>query len=196
MGGIVMNENIDLTKILDGCPYGTEFYHTGYGRVWLAYIYPDAENVAYPIELSLHENSPRRFDLGVTARGTFHYEYEGECLLLPSKDQRDWSKFVRFWDKQSLDKPVTEKFDPKTLHEWDKILVRKVHSPFNISPWSCEYFSYINPNTPHLVNGIASRYEICIPYNDETKHLRGTTDDCPEYYKWWKLEKGFWWEED
>ena len=25
--------------------------------------------------------------------------YEGECMLLPSKDQRDWSKFERFWDK-------------------------------------------------------------------------------------------------
>lgn len=190
-----MNENIDLTKILEGCPVGTEFYHAGYGRVWLAHIYPDVENVAYPIVLSLNEKSPRLHSICVTAGGTISYSYDGECLLLPSKDQRDWSKFERFWDKKSLDKPVVEKFDPKTLHPWDKILVRKIHSPHNISPWSCEYFSYINPNTPELVNGIASRYEICIPYNDETKHLRGTTDDCPEYYKWWKLEKGFWWEE-
>ena len=181
-----MNENIDLTKILDGCPKGTEFYHAGYDRVWLVGIdlYSD-----HPIKLSLHNDGCSNISL--TKRGTYNIHYNGQCMLFPSKDQRDWSKFVRFWDK-----PVAEKFDPKTLHEWDKILVRKVHSPHNISPWSCEYFSYINPNTPQLVNGIASRYEICIPYNDETKHLRGTTDDCPEYYKWWKLEKGFWWEKD
>ena len=28
-----MNENLDLTKILEGCPEGTEFYSTIYGEV-------------------------------------------------------------------------------------------------------------------------------------------------------------------
>ena len=28
-----MNENIDLTKILKGCPKGTELYSTIYGKV-------------------------------------------------------------------------------------------------------------------------------------------------------------------
>ena len=28
-------------------------------------------------------------------------------------------------------------------------------------------------------------YDQCIPYNDETKHLIGTTDDAPEKYKVW-----------
>ena len=174
-----MNENLDLTKILDGCPTGTEFYHLIFGQVALREIIDDE----YPIIVEPIINTTRS---SLTKGGRLNAKYDGECLLYPFKYQRDWSKFVRFWDKKSLDKPVTEKFDPKTLHPWDKILVRKVHSPFNISPWSCENFSYINPNTPHLVNGIASRYEICIPYNDETKHLRGTTDDCPEYYKWWE----------
>ena len=189
-----MNENIDLTKILEGCPKGTKFYSLIFEEVSFVEIHNHYDK--YPIELQAYN---KYTDFTVTffycSDGRNNYGFDGECTLFPSKDQRDWSKFVRFWDKKSLDKPVTEKFDPKTLHPWDKILVRKVHSPFNISPWSCENFSYINPNTPHLVNGIASRYEICIPYNDETKHLRGTTDDCPEYYKWWKLEKGFWWEE-
>ena len=25
-----------------------------------------------------------------------------------------------------------------------------------------------------------------IPYNDETKHLVGTTDEAPEYYRYWE----------
>ena len=184
-----MNENIDLTKILEGCPEGTKLYSSIFSEV--VFIRIARENPAYPILIKVSFEPKWR---NLTKQGKF-YAAVGECTLFPSKDQRDWSKFERFWDKKSLDKPAVEKFDPKTLHPWDKILVRKIHSPHNISPWSCEYFSYINPNTPELVNGIASRYEICIPYNDETKHLRGTTDDCPEYYKWWKLEKGFWWEE-
>ena len=176
-----MNENLDLTKILEGCPKRTEFYHARYGKVWFVGIdlYRD-----HPIRLSTVSECIA--DVSVTKKGTFTIYHDGECLLFPSKDQRDWSKFVRFWDEKSLDKPVAEKFDPKTLQPWDKILVRKIHSPYNISPWSCENFSYINPNTPQLVNGIASRYEICVPYNEETKHLLGTIDDCPEYYKWWE----------
>ena len=179
-----MNENIDLTKILEGCPEGTEFYSSVFGNVRFVKI--TLFNTILIMTTTTYQSFEKDGRL---------YDVVGECTLFPSKDQRDWSKFERFWDKKSLDKPVVEKFDPKTLQPWDKILVRKVHSPHNISPWSCENFSYINPNTPQLVNGIASRYEICIPYNDETKHLRGTTDDCPEYYKWWKVDTGFWWEE-
>ena len=46
MGGITMNENLDLTKILEGCPKGTEFYHAGFGRVWFFGIDLDSD---YPI---------------------------------------------------------------------------------------------------------------------------------------------------
>ena len=28
-------------------------------------------------------------------------------------------------------------------------------------------------------------YTFCIPYNDETKHLLGTTYEAPEFYKYW-----------
>ena len=171
-----MNENLDLTKILKGCPEGTEFYHAAYGRVWFICIDFESD---HPIILSLHNNLFGNVTL--TKKGTFSIHCDGECLLFPSKEQRDWSKFERFWDKPKK----VDRFDPKTLKPFDKILVRKVHSKYNIEPWSCEHFSYINPNTKELVNGISSRYEICIPYNDETEHLLGTTDDCPEYYKWW-----------
>ena len=171
-----MNENIDLTKILEGCPEGTEFYHVGYGRVWLAHIYPDVENVAYPIILSLNEKSPRLHSICVTARGTISYSYDGECLLLPSKDQRDWSKFVRFWDK-----PKRERFDPETLQPFDKVLVRD-----DDCYWTADLFSHID----YSINGgmccSCFRWRQCIPYNEETKHLVGTKDDCPEFYKWWE----------
>ena len=174
-----MNENIDLSKILEGCPVGTEFYHVVYGKVWFDDILNGDSDEYCFITFSLCDES--HTVISVTKKGTFSMRYDGECLIFPSKDQRDWSKFERFWDKPDK----VDRFDPNTLKPFDKILVRKVHSKYNIEPWSCEHFSYINPNTKELVNGISSRYEICIPYNDETEHLLGTTDDCPEYYKWW-----------
>ena len=29
-------------------------------------------------------------------------------------------------------------------------------------------------------------FNMVIPYNDETKHLIGTTEEAPEYYRYWE----------
>ena len=168
-----MNENIDLTKILDGCPKGTEFYHAGYGRVWFVGI---NLNSNYPIKLSLYNNDC--IHVAVSAKGTLDVSYNGECLLVPSKDQRDWSKFVRFWDK-----PKAKKFDVNTLQPFDKVLVRD----FLNEGWMADFFERIDENDVHYnANCVTSHWIQCIPYNEETKHLLGETTDCPEYYKWWE----------
>ena len=75
-----------------------------------------------------------------------------------------------------------ERFDPKTLHPFDKVLARYSTK----SNWMCTFFSHIiDKVNPHVdCNGIT--VNVCIPYNEETKHLVGTSDDCPEYYKWWE----------
>lgn len=164
-----MNENLDLTKILEGCPKGTEFYHMGYGRVQLVYIDLVSK---YPIRLSLHNDS--FFNITLTSKGTLSTDYDGECLLLPSKDQRDWSKFERFWDKSKV-----EKFDLNTLQPFDKVLIRN----YDGCIWDPSFFGY---KTDEGLICIAALNAQCIPYNEETKHLIGTKEDCPEYYKWWE----------
>ena len=180
-----MNENIDLTKILEGCPKGTEFYHAGYGRVWFKGIIPYEK---HPIRLSLCKANIDDYYTGVTVskKGTHDIHFDGECIFFPSKDQRDWSKFERFWDK-----PKVKKFDPKTLQPFDKILVRNS----NCNSWVCDLFSHIKINTKtnkpclpcfYPIVGVVWTSEYCVPYNEETKHLIGTTEDCPEYYKWWE----------
>ena len=166
-----MNENLDLTIILKGCPPGTEFYHLVYGQVALIEMVKDE----YPIVLELINKSIRTT---LTKDGRLNNRYDGECLLYPSKTQRDWSKFERFWDKSK-----DERFDPKTLKPFDKILARDK----NTIVWTCALFSHIEVlNEYYAVITDAACYRTCIPYNEETKHLVGTTDDCPEYYKWWE----------
>ena len=105
-----MNKNIDLTKILKDCPEGTEFYHAAYGRVYFICI---DLNRTYPIRLSFSQEISD--DVGVTSKGLINNNHNGECLLFPSKDQRDWSKFTAPWYKK-------EKFDTKTLKTLAKIL--------------------------------------------------------------------------
>ena len=162
-----MNENLDLTKILEGCPKGIDFYHTVYGTVLFNSIELDSE---YPIRFIVGKNQVN----SVTKSGLAISDYKGECVLLPSKDQRDWSKFERFWDK-----PKVERFDPKTLQPFDKVLIRNVDNGF----WNAAFFSYI---AGQWVNCVGSGTAECIPYNEETKHLLGTKEDCPEFYKWWE----------
>lgn len=167
-----MNENLDLTKILEGCPMGTKFYSSIFGEVTFGRItaFP-----AYPIELKVYiKTDEDGLITYVTKDGRKEYNYDGECTLFPSKDQRDWSKFERFWDK-----PKVEKFDPKTLQPFDKVLIRNVDNGF----WNAAFFSYI---AGQWVNCVGSGTAECIPYNEETKHLVGTKEDCPEFYKWWE----------
>ena len=165
-----MNENLDLTKILEGCPIGTKLYSTIFGNVSFKEIVSDRE---YPIIISQGIKT-----IPITKEGKYILYYDGECTLFPDKDQRDWSKFERFWDK-----PKAERFDPKTFQPFDKVLGRDT----NDNCWIALFFGHIGKGSHRAVCGYFS-WTQCIPYNEETKHLVGTSDDCPEYYKWWKDE--------
>ena len=161
-----MNENLDLTKILEGCPIGTEFYSSAYGN--LTFVKITLFNTIMTMTT--------RCQYSYAKDGRLYYGV-GECTLFPSKDQRDWSKFERFWDK-----PKADKFDPNTLQPFDKVLARGIDDS-----WKALTFSHKSRESyyaPWCCDGFF--YDYCIPYNDDTKHLVGTKEDCPEYYKWWE----------
>ena len=169
-----MNENIDLTKILEGCPKGTEFYCPLCGNLRLVKI---SSSLIDAVELCIDEDNP---PFTFSREGYFYYTYRNrsiECLLFPSKDQRDWSKFERFWDK-----PKVKRFDPTAFQPFDKVLVR--HDSTEV--WRPNFFCSFNTNEPSPVKCFNLYWHICIPYNEETKHLIDTFDDGPEYYKWWE----------
>ena len=318
-----MNENIDLTKILKDCPTGTKLYSSVHGEVEFERIETTFRHRYVVIELKDFLLERINFD------GKLYNSYDGECILFPSKDQRDWSKFTAPWYNKPIEQkfqvgqyitdghdsgqiievdchcykisdftgdnitiipftlqdnyhlwtiqdakdgdvlaiswlegknlfekiiifkkyhnegvglysmpcvegygstfmngkmlftdekvpyfsktwtcnlhPATKeqrdrlfqiikeagykwnvesktfevKFDPKTLKPFDKVLVRD-----NINnPWVCDHFSYINHANICITT---ARCKYCIPYNDDTKHLIGTTDEAPEYYRYWE----------
>lgn len=166
-----MNKNIDLTQILKGCPKGIEFYSPMFGPVYFRYIDTYSK---YPIEVACtgQMGDHARF----TSDGRFFAHYDdAECMLFPSKDNRDWSKFTAPWYKK-------EKFDPKTLKPFDKVLGRNVST----DKWGCTLFSNINVDAAHKFHCVGSYYKCCIPYNDDTKHLVGTKEEVPEFYRYWE----------
>ena len=164
-----MNEKIDLTKILKDCPKDWKFYSTIYGNVTFYRIEHDC---CYPIVFFFIDKNKIERYRGVTEQGLNEHDCNGECTLFPSKDQRDWSKFTAPWYKK-------EKFDPKTLKPFDRVLVRDR----DIENWMCNLFSHII-NDEYLC--IGSCFIYCIPYNDDTKHLVGTKEEAPEYYRYWE----------
>ena len=72
------------------------------------------------------------------------------------------------------------KFDPKTLNPFDKVITRCDHT----YTWSCDFFSHVYSKLLFICLG--GQYKQCIPYNDETKHLIGTTEEAPKYYRYWE----------
>lgn len=83
-----MNENINLVDILKDCPKGTKLYSPIFGEVEFLKIKGIYDG--YPIVIMTDENVFACFN----TEGRFYLGYpNAECLLFPSKDQRDWSKF-------------------------------------------------------------------------------------------------------
>ena len=161
-----MNEDLNLEKILKYCQKGTKLYSTVFGEVKLEEV---KENSKYPIMVKPKIGGFESF----TSSGRWMENYDGECTLFPSKEQRDWSKF----------KPKQPKFDPKTLQPFDKVLVRDENNY-----WRCNFFSHITNHKFFPYTTVGDTYSHCIPYNDDTKHLIGTNEEAPEFYKYWETD--------
>ena len=153
---------LDLVKILKDCPKGTKLYSTVQGEVVFDWV--READVNHPIYIR-YNNGTEKY----TRDGRFDKRYNGECVLFPSKDQRDWSKF----------KVPIKKFDYNTLQPFDKVLVRYSDDSF----WKCNLLSHRHGCIVYCVGGYWNQM---IPYNDETKHLVGTMGMPDEKYIWWK----------
>lgn len=152
---------LDLVEILKDCPKGTKLYSTIHGEVTLYRV--DDIDIYYPIVVKYNDSQ-----IEFTSEGKYYIEYDGECTLFPSKDQRDWGKF----------KVPVKKFDYSTLKPFDKVLVRDG----DLCRWTCGSFSFLCNNAMYC----ECRWVQGIPYNDETKHLLGTCDMPDEKYIWWE----------
>lgn len=165
-----MNENINLVEILEDCKNGTKFYSSAYGDLVLKSVCTTVCLSGYPIIFAIPDHSDVEYRF--TKDGRCCKNGNGECCIFPSKEQRDWSKF----------KTPIKKFDPKTFQPFDKVFVRDY-----AQEWRADIFSnLIEVRGLLYASCIHSTWRMCIPYNEQTQHLVGTEEDCPEYYKWWE----------
>ena len=162
---------LNLCEILKHCPKGEMFWSPLLGDVKLYGTDQETEKVVVTAVCNVNWS--------INADGTIPIESftSPEIMLYPSREQRDWTK-VKY-------EPKKERFDPKTLKAFDKVLVR-----FDCGAWSATLFSHLIDskfaNKKYDIICCGSVFGYCIPYNDETKHLLGTKEEAPEFYKYWE----------
>lgn len=234
-----MNNKINIAEILKDCPKGMKLYSPIYGKVELWNV---NSNSVYSIMTATSIDRAGSF----TSEGRLYEKYpSAECLLFPSSEMRDWTKFFKrgdvVWSKDNMyaifegwanddytkfnttinfyvadasygkeevcytdcfvkardeeravfiataEKHYKGKYNPDTLRvepvkptcpfkPFGKVLVRDNDE----QTWCANYFSHYK-NAPDYfyvcINGI---YHYCIPYNEHTAHLLGTTDPYTE----------------
>ena len=160
---------MDLSKLLSGCE-GEKFYTLDRGELTLLRV--GKYELAFIIEeefygkgkrcIYCYENDGRKYK-------------EGECLVFPSKTQRDWSKFNK--------EEICTKFKLEKFHYNDEVLVRDSDKHI----WKKRIFNQQRDYNGCRVAGVlhAEDYYQCIPYNDDNKSLYKTKKKPSEYYIWW-----------
>ena len=165
-------QKLNLCEILKDCPNGELFWSPLLGDVKLY----DIDKEAKTIDVTTKDLATWE----INADGTITIDdITSEVIMLyPSREQRDWTN-VKY-------EPKKERFDPKTLKPFDKVLSR-----YDGGCWSANLFSHIEEEDNEyystcsfVCNG--SLVKFCIPYNDDTKHLVGTTDEAPMFYRYWE----------
>lgn len=235
-----MENKINIAEILKDCPKGMKMYSPIYGKVELWKV---NSNSVYSIMTATSIDRAGSF----TSEGRLYEKYpSAECLLFPSSEMRDWTKFfkrgdvvrsiddgaqavfkgwesddytsfyasivhhaeVDEWDEdivfavESFYKEYEEfargfivdaeehyngKYNPETLQvepvkpvclfmPFDKVLVRDDDE----KKWRASLFAYYDENAKYPYVCIPYVHTQCIPYNEHTAHLLGTTDPYTE----------------
>lgn len=144
---------MNIAKILRKCPRGMKLYSPIFGEVRLDCV---KDSIEYPIRCLSKDGLFPLF----MGDGRFYKMYsDAECLLFPSKTQRDWNKFV------VPDPELKHQFEP-----FEKVLVRNNDTEV----WQCNIFSHIDEEGDYMC--IESYWIQCIPYVGN-EHLLGTTNE-------------------
>lgn len=234
-----MENKINIAEILKDCQKGMKLYSPIYSEIELLKV---NSNYTYPICITIGIDSTGTF----TSDGRLYEQYHStECILFPSREMRDWTKFFKRGDIvikdgggmaavfdgwandtytefnttinlycdnntgeeevcttllfrkateeernqfiEKVERILKGKYNPDTLQvepvkpecpfeTFDKVLVRDDDE----KKWRASLFAYYDENAKYPYVCIPYVHTQCIPYNEHTAHLLGTTDPYTE----------------
>lgn len=159
-----------VEKLLDAACYKKEIYCTLIGECFVQKVEKDSGEVI----ATLVQKADNVRMLACDEYGRPCGNTDAECCVFPSRDNRDWSTF-----------DATPRYDISELKPFDKVLVRCTDATFVHKTWLPNFYSKYNSDE-RLHQCLFGNFNECVPYNDETKHLLGTTDEAPNFYRTWK----------
>ena len=142
-----MNKNFDLVKILKNAPKGTKLWSPICGECKLIGV--KEENYTYPILCKTSDGK----DINFTHLGKYYGVLfkNGECVLFPSKEDRDWSTFR-----------VSEH---KSFEPFQRVLCA-LDPGYGYEIWVADIYSYFDESTGKhfLVSGYLANDNELIPF--------------------------------
>ena len=82
---------INVAEKLKDCPKGTKLYSPLFGEV--EFVRLEIGSPGFSITVKVLDNGIPYSNVTFTAEGKWYDIEQSECLLFPSKDNRDWNKF-------------------------------------------------------------------------------------------------------
>ena len=89
-----MANNINVLEVLESKPNGTKLWCVLFGKCFLDGI--DINNIR-PIRIGIEKGDIFKLTANAKLGGKY---IDGDCLLYPSKEMRDWSRFA--WKKGDI----------------------------------------------------------------------------------------------
>lgn len=173
------NDTISCYTLIDGIKTSITF--TKYGTY---NSFAGAKCVIFPKGKTTWEGfvPPCKFKVGdkITDKNKFIYRIT-EVTDKGYKLHDLKTTFITFEEADLYFVKVVDIFDINTLKPFDKVLVRDNNEQL----WVADLFGFHDDRMVYKFMCVGHNVNQCIPYNDDTKHLLGTTNDCDEYYKNW-----------
>jgi hypothetical protein len=163
-------KEFNLVEILKDCPKGTPLYSPAFGNIRFDSI------VDNRIVIYVTEHSTALIDSN--GQLEWPHKHNGEMMIFPSKENRDWTTF-------KVPKKKIERFDPNTLKPYDKVLARDNRNFM----WDATFFSHIDEGSRYPLRTVSSGYKQLIPFKGN-EHLAGKCGEPDEYYRYWEDKDG------
>lgn len=157
-----MEQKINIAEVLRDAPKGTKLYSPVCGECWLVEV---KKHGVYPIVVATSDCADESEFPAFQSNGHYQNYFDGECLLFPSKNNRDWSTFSAPWMKD-YQRVEPEKPDHKVFKPFEMVIVANYYKATDKEIWTAALYSHYDGNFHRTTSGLGYTDECILDYKD------------------------------
>ena len=147
--------------------------------------HPDYQELELPVEpkFKAKDRIVNKSDKNTIYRIiALHEEFRKYIVDIEHKVSYESCPWIAFEDQDDYELAPKPHYNIANFKPFDKVLTRN----YDTDTWAADWFShYVDDEDGKAFITTCAYRNQCIPFNDDTKHLLGTTDMCPEEYINW-----------